>query len=372
MDTTSDAFFSHCGTDKKVVKQIAEILEKRGLTVWLDEWELQPGKPWQEDIEKALKSTKATVVFIGSDGLGAWETPEMRAALELQVERRMPVIPVLLPGATRDIELPLFLRRNTWVEFKDGIDDEKTIDKLCWGITGVKPAKTRRRRRTSGMDESLATDPINEALEKLFILLKRKPVTYFLGNSFSSQNDTGLLAADWEISRDLLKELHQIESGYDQMLPPLDVSASYYALKNSDPILEDRIADWIAKRACGVPPIMQLLVDLLAFFAKSPIKRRVRFQAQQLIITTNLDVMMERALLRSGIAFKRIVQDRDCNTLHINDYCSVSILSDGMILLQDEKRKQWQIASNDLDALDDAIFEVGYKPIHWITGTRTL
>jgi hypothetical protein len=50
----------------------------------------------------------------------------------------MPVIPVLLPRAPAEPPLPLFLAQFTWVDLRGGID-EKGLDRLEWGITGVKP-----------------------------------------------------------------------------------------------------------------------------------------------------------------------------------------------------------------------------------------
>ena len=57
------------------------------------------------------------------------------------MDRRLPVIPVLLPDAPARPELPLFLRAFTWVDLRIGLTDDG-LDRLEWGITGVKPGKT--------------------------------------------------------------------------------------------------------------------------------------------------------------------------------------------------------------------------------------
>ena len=80
------------------MRQIGEALRDRGLKVWLDEWELVPGRPWQEAVEEILATVRSSAVLVGTDGLGPWETPEMRACLTQMVRRKLPVIPVLLPG----------------------------------------------------------------------------------------------------------------------------------------------------------------------------------------------------------------------------------------------------------------------------------
>ena len=79
--TTFDVFLSHNSLDKPTVRQLAEALKDRGLAVWLDEWELIPGRPWQEALEEIIRTTKSAAVLVGKDGLGPWEEPETRACL---------------------------------------------------------------------------------------------------------------------------------------------------------------------------------------------------------------------------------------------------------------------------------------------------
>jgi len=133
-----DVFLSHNSKDKPAVRQLAEELKKRGLRVWLDEWELVPGRPWQEALEEIIQTTKSAAVLVGADGLGPWEIPEMRGCLSEFMDRRLSVIPVLLPGASQQPVLPLFLKRFAWVDFREGLTNDG-LDRLVWGITGKKP-----------------------------------------------------------------------------------------------------------------------------------------------------------------------------------------------------------------------------------------
>ncbi len=136
-----DVFLSHNSADKPTVIELATILKDRNLKVWLDAWELVPGRPWQPALEEVIATVGSAAVLVGKDGLGPWEEPEMRACLDQCVRRKMPVIPVLLPGSSGTPQLPLFLRQLTWVDLRDGLD-ERRVDRLQWGITGVKPTRT--------------------------------------------------------------------------------------------------------------------------------------------------------------------------------------------------------------------------------------
>lgn len=135
---TFDVFLSHNSKDKPTVVQLAEELKKRGLHVWLDVWELVPGRPWQEALEEIIQTAKTAAVLVAKDGLGPWEKPETRGCLSEFASRRMPVIPVLLPGAPKTPNLPLFLKQFTWVDLRGGLSKDE-LDRLEWGITGKKP-----------------------------------------------------------------------------------------------------------------------------------------------------------------------------------------------------------------------------------------
>ena len=133
-----DVFLSHNSKDKPAVRELKRLLVACGLTAWLDEDELRPGMPWQELLESGINSSNSVAVLVGRDGLGPWEDEEMRAALQLAVKAKRPVIPVLLPGAPEKPELPLFLTNRTWVDLRAGLS-ESGVAKLVWGITGRKP-----------------------------------------------------------------------------------------------------------------------------------------------------------------------------------------------------------------------------------------
>ena len=139
-----DVFLSHNSQDKPIVRKLAQALKLYDLRVWLDEEQLVPGHPWQEGLETIIQTTQAAAVLIGESGMGPWEDPEMRACLSEFVKRKLPVIPILLPGIPAAPKLPLFLQSFTWVDLRDGLNDPG-LEKLVWGITGVKSTKPARQ-----------------------------------------------------------------------------------------------------------------------------------------------------------------------------------------------------------------------------------
>jgi energy-coupling factor transporter ATP-binding protein EcfA2 len=140
------AFLSHNGADKPLVEIVAAELEKRGICCWLDKWNLIPGDTWQLAIEQALSRCDTCVVFFGPHGLGPWHNEEMRLALQSRVnsrERKLRVLPVILPGGQRakESDLPGFLQGTTWVEFRQSIDEEDVLHRLACGIKRIQPGR---------------------------------------------------------------------------------------------------------------------------------------------------------------------------------------------------------------------------------------
>lgn len=142
-----DVFLSHNSEDKPDVETLARRLEDEAkLKAWLDKWNLVPGEPWQEALEQALDQSRTCAVFIGPSAMGPWHNEEMRSALDQRVRQRgFRVIPVLLPGANMPErgELPRFLSRLTWVDFRggDGLNDKEQFHRLVCGIKGILPGR---------------------------------------------------------------------------------------------------------------------------------------------------------------------------------------------------------------------------------------
>jgi hypothetical protein len=146
-----DCFLSHNSKDKSAVRALKLALEEQDVRCWLDEEQLRPGLPWQSLLEQGIKGAASVAVCVAADGIGPWEDEEMRAALTLAVRDGRPVIPVVLPGAPVQPELPLFLTNRTWVDLRGGLGGAG-LARLVWGITGRPP--------TPGASAASAAGPV--------------------------------------------------------------------------------------------------------------------------------------------------------------------------------------------------------------------
>ena len=106
-----------------------------GLKLYLDEWELAPGREFQPALAAGLRDSKTCVVFLGPNGLAPWQKQELQVAIDRRArDEAFRVIPVLLPGAERP-------RRGRW---------------RTWSSSSTPPgSSSSRRSTTSGPSGSL-------------------------------------------------------------------------------------------------------------------------------------------------------------------------------------------------------------------------
>lgn len=171
-----DALLTYSALDRPIVLQVATELVQAGVKVWFDVWEVAPGTPVYEALDTVLQTIRASVVFVGPSGLGPWEVHETRAIIERAVFKRLPVIPVLLPGTPSSVDLPLLLRGVSVVDLRDGLTQEG-INKIIWGITGQRPtASEKEQLLISAQEPDLLLQPTS--LEEVFRTVGLPEYTY--------------------------------------------------------------------------------------------------------------------------------------------------------------------------------------------------
>jgi hypothetical protein len=135
-----DVFLSYKRTDLDLptVRELIRLLRHYNLVVWFDEDELRPGISWQKLMEVGIKDSRSGIVLIGSAGIGPWQDEEVQALLNFAARLGLPLIPVFLPGVSKQPDdTPLFLLNRLWVDLSAGFTTDG-IARLIWGITGEK------------------------------------------------------------------------------------------------------------------------------------------------------------------------------------------------------------------------------------------
>jgi hypothetical protein len=137
-----DVFLCHNSKEKQQVERIREQLKQQGILAWLDKYDFEPFRPWQDQLEEIIPQIKAVAVFIGSSGVGPWANIEMREFLVEFANRQLRMGLVILPDCPQELinSVPRFIRSFHWVDFRQQEPDP--MEQLIWGITGTKPEPT--------------------------------------------------------------------------------------------------------------------------------------------------------------------------------------------------------------------------------------
>jgi len=100
-------FISHdFDTDHPLAVRLANDLRPR-VDVWIAPESIQPGESWLMSVERGLNASAVFLALLSKAALASpWVLKEIQAAMELEVERRMHLLPVQV----EDCDLPLLLR----------------------------------------------------------------------------------------------------------------------------------------------------------------------------------------------------------------------------------------------------------------------
>jgi hypothetical protein len=114
---TYDVFVSYSRADGRHAAEIDSVLHNKGLKLFFDRRNLDPGLPWVRALERAIGSAKTAIVLIGPHGFGNTQQYERELAIIRQTrESTFRVIPVILPKTGSALPFD-FLQNLTWVDF---------------------------------------------------------------------------------------------------------------------------------------------------------------------------------------------------------------------------------------------------------------
>jgi len=133
-----DVFISHKSDCKPWVRILAQNLKNQGYKVFLDEWELIPGKSIVEDLFNGLNQSRKGILVVTS---GAFESGWVREEYNLmmtqkQEKKDFSIIPVVLEKEVPDFP---FLKSISWVDFSDSRQYRQAFYRLVCAIENQAP-----------------------------------------------------------------------------------------------------------------------------------------------------------------------------------------------------------------------------------------
>ena len=126
-----NVFISHNARDKTHARLLATLLTQQGVSVWFDEWNIQPGESLTGSIEEGLSQTDVFVLLWSENAAASqWVGTEMRAYIRQRVDDdSLRIVPVMLDGT----KLPVLVADYRGFDLSGG---DLNIEDVVVGLTG--------------------------------------------------------------------------------------------------------------------------------------------------------------------------------------------------------------------------------------------
>lgn len=123
----SDIFISYARSDKNRAKQLADVMARRGWSVWWDR-NIPPGRTFDEIIEQALDTARCVIVLWSGESVASnWVKAEAADALTRGI-----LVPVLI----ENVKIPLEFRRIQAADLSDwqGASDHSEFSRVMTSV----------------------------------------------------------------------------------------------------------------------------------------------------------------------------------------------------------------------------------------------
>jgi hypothetical protein len=148
-------FLSHSWYDKFFARNLAEILESRGVKVWIDEGELKVGDSLLQRISEGIGKTDFFGIVLSHNSVSSsWVQKELQIAMTYEIDgKKIRVLPILLEKC----EIPVFLKDKLFADFTNPTDFGNSLFQLLSAMGIVK--RTPRRNLSVIRQRKLVTTP---------------------------------------------------------------------------------------------------------------------------------------------------------------------------------------------------------------------
>jgi TIR domain-containing protein len=123
------AFVSYARTDREIAKRLAQKLEERGISVWMEDTDIPIGANWASYITEAIKAADLFLVIVSpSSEKSEHVKGETALAISFAEKKRLIAIPVLTEP---NVNAPFFFRHIQPLEFYDPDKAQRGIDQIA-------------------------------------------------------------------------------------------------------------------------------------------------------------------------------------------------------------------------------------------------
>jgi hypothetical protein len=120
----SYVFFCYAREDQDFALKLAQNLKNRGVNIWIDQWNIGPGKDWDQEIDKALDDCGKFLIILSPNSI---ESLEVRGELRMALDGKKNIVPLLY----KECRIPRQLRVLQYTDFtRSNPDDDIKLTEL--------------------------------------------------------------------------------------------------------------------------------------------------------------------------------------------------------------------------------------------------
>jgi hypothetical protein len=211
-----DVFISYSHADSDFVHKIAEDFTSKGLHIWLDEWDIQPGANITKTINEGLKASRYLLLFLSEDSIKSrWVEEEWTSKYNDEINKnQITVIPVLIDSV--DIEsLPPFIANKKIVNLSKDYEQniEQTANYLLNEIRAFKEQRSMgsiKEILASSIGKSGRKKPLMEIKNGIFQRIEKAK-----DKGWGADRCLALITRELNYSfQEISNELEEINKGY--------------------------------------------------------------------------------------------------------------------------------------------------------------
>jgi tetratricopeptide (TPR) repeat protein len=107
MEMGNHVFICYDREDEEFVLKLVDSLKKRGVPVWLDQWDIPSGADWDLTIDNALYDCSQFLIVLSTKSV---ESLEVRSELRTALDEKKPIVPILYQSCRIPRQLRLIQR----------------------------------------------------------------------------------------------------------------------------------------------------------------------------------------------------------------------------------------------------------------------
>ena len=183
-------FVSYAREDESKAIAVYQLLRDNGFTPWIDFHDLVGGKRWQDEIDNAIRSSKAFIACLSTKSVSkrGYAQSELNKALKV-----LDTIPegqiYLIPIRLDDCVVPEKLKHLHWIDYFKTDGSEKLLNALC----EVLEINREVKETISSSKPELKSQPVPNLQNSLTIIIPVYNESHILRNSIKGLKAEGLL-----------------------------------------------------------------------------------------------------------------------------------------------------------------------------------